>query len=381
MKHQETCTLDTCKRVKAFGEKHAGDFPSDSLGGQQFAKVSAAVPATGAYGAQQVSGAGTAHSGVLTKGTARLLLHGDLAAINNAAHSLALLGATGLDAKFRMPRSGSEQALLDTARAFAKDALPLKTQFLSLKLPANFLENLTAHTTAFEAAGTTKSDGVGDQVGGTTGIGTTLHDAVIALHVLDTLVRNTYANNPMILAEWLTASHVERVSHHAPQARARARHAANSVIETGTMSDDLPAPLPPGTKLLGGWPSLEVFLSWAEKDAEGLRNWETYAARVQAGLEPNLDPAIRAEVERFSNFHQRRQTLRAIMAKGLELLKYVNPLADDPDNPQHFLEMKAKWDECAEFLENLHDPQWTETLAKINDFRARLAADPRSKRN
>jgi hypothetical protein len=44
----------------------------------------------------------------------------------------------------------------------------------------------------------------------------TANKAAIALHVLKTIVPNTYKNDPAKLAEWATASHVEK---HTPVAR------------------------------------------------------------------------------------------------------------------------------------------------------------------
>ena len=76
--------------------KNAADFPANSIVGQQFALVSVAVTQTGALGAAQVSGTGQKHSDVMTKATARYLLHDDLRAINGAAHSLTLLGTPRL---------------------------------------------------------------------------------------------------------------------------------------------------------------------------------------------------------------------------------------------------------------------------------------------
>jgi hypothetical protein len=43
------------------------------------------------------------------------------------------------------------------------------------------------------------------------------HKAAVALHVLGTIVKNTCKNNPAKLAEWATASHVEK---HPPVPRA-----------------------------------------------------------------------------------------------------------------------------------------------------------------
>jgi hypothetical protein len=65
-------------------------------------------------------------------------------------------------------------------------------------------------TAASPAANTTKTGGVETKSGATGGIAQTIHDATTALHILDTVVKNTYINNPTALAAWITASHVER---------------------------------------------------------------------------------------------------------------------------------------------------------------------------
>ena len=209
MKALEAHVLDMLKRVDAFGTAHAAAIPATTLGAQQFAKVHAAVSQTTQFGATQVSGAGGQKQGTRSKTACRLALHASLAAIRDGAHSLALLGAPGLDAQFRLPRSGGEQALLNCARAFAADALPLKDQFLSLGMAANFLDTLKADTDAFEAATKVQSSGTGTQAGATAGIASTEHGAVIAVHVLDTIVRNLFHADPAILAAWAAARHIE----------------------------------------------------------------------------------------------------------------------------------------------------------------------------
>lgn len=210
MNRQVTSLAATFKNVDAFGIKYATDFPPLTVGGQQFALIHAAVPLTAGLGGTQVSGADAAHSSVLSKVAGRHHLHDDLLGIATAAHSLALLGTAGLDGKFLMPRSGGDQALLNSARAFENDAAAFSAQFISLGLPANFLTQLGTDITAFEAAITAKGAGVGAQAGATGGLEDAAHKAAIALHVLNTIVKNTYKNNPTKLAEWATASHIEK---------------------------------------------------------------------------------------------------------------------------------------------------------------------------
>ncbi len=216
MKKTETSLLATLKTTDAFGDKYAADFSAGSTGANQFALVKTAVTATADLGATQVTGGEETHSSVIAEATLRLKLHEDLLAISTAAHTLVLLGTTGLAGKFHMPRHDGDQELLNTARAFAADAVPYSTPFISLNLPAGFITLLHLDIDAFEAAIKGKGTGKGKKAGATGGIGQTIHAAAIALQVLKTIVANTYKNDPTKLAEWIVASHVEK---HTPVSR------------------------------------------------------------------------------------------------------------------------------------------------------------------
>jgi len=218
MKRKAASLIATFKTVSAFGAKYAADFPPTGVGTQQFAIVTNAVTQLGASGATQVSGGEAAHAGVLALAVGRTHLHDDLAGIAGAAHSLALLGTAGLGGKFLLPRGNGTQKLLNSARAFLADATPLKAQFLTVNVPANFLDQLTADIATYEAALGAKGAGKTTQGGATGGIEDAAHKAAIALHVLDTVVKNTYKTNPQRLAEWVVASHVEK---HTPVKRAQ----------------------------------------------------------------------------------------------------------------------------------------------------------------
>jgi hypothetical protein len=218
MKHKIASLTAAFKTTDAFGIKYATDFPPTSVGGQQFALIHAAVPQTATLGAAQVSGTESAHAGVMSKVAGRFHLHNDLHGIADAAHSLVLIGTPGLQGKFLMPRSGGDAALLNTARAFQTDAAAFSTQFISLGLPATFITQLGTDITDFETAIKTKGAGTGAQAGATGGLENTANKAAIALHVLKTIVPNTYKNDPAKLAEWASASHVEK---HTPVPRAK----------------------------------------------------------------------------------------------------------------------------------------------------------------
>ena len=106
--------------------------------------------------------------------------------------------------------TSGDQALLNTARAFRADADPFSAQFISVGLHADFLAHLDTDIANFEAAISAKGAGVGAQAGATGGLEEAAHKAAVALHVLGTIVKNTYRNNAAKLAEWATASHVEK---------------------------------------------------------------------------------------------------------------------------------------------------------------------------
>jgi hypothetical protein len=218
MKHKISSFIATAKTVDAFGLKYAADFPADSTGGKQFAVVHAAVPKLAGLGANQVSGTEQTHSAVLGKSACHLHLHDDLIAITDAAHTLVILGNTTIGGKFLMPRSSGDQALLNAARAFAADAGEFSDAFISVGLPADFIAHLQADITTFESCITDKGNALGVQVNSTSGLENTMRQAVIAVHALKTIVKNTYKNNPARLAEWATASHVEK---HTPVPRAK----------------------------------------------------------------------------------------------------------------------------------------------------------------
>ena len=206
-------------RVNNFGVAHAADFPATSKGGSLFASVAAGVPKVGTAAAAQVSGGEAAKSGTDTKAVTFQWLHDDLMAIHETAATLAQT-TPGLDDKFRMPHNLTYGNVLPTARAFAADAAPLAADFIACEMPADFLAQLNTAITAFAGATDTQSGGKGAKAKATTGISSNLQTAFQAVQGLDAIVHNKYRNDPVTLAVWATARHVERAPRHAKPAPA-----------------------------------------------------------------------------------------------------------------------------------------------------------------
>ncbi|MDX6558235.1 MAG: hypothetical protein QOF72_1284 [Blastocatellia bacterium] len=204
-------------RSQGFGVAHGDDFAATSFGKQLFATLGTIVTELDGHAATEASGFGLSRQGTTTRSQAREALRDDLEAINRTARAMAS-DVPGIDDKFRIPRNNNDQHLLHAARAFAADAEPLAAQFIAHELPADFLEDLNADIAALEGAINSQSSGKGDHVAARAAIDDAIARGTEVLRKLDAIVKNKYANNPSVLAEWLSASHVER----APKRKASA---------------------------------------------------------------------------------------------------------------------------------------------------------------
>jgi hypothetical protein len=219
MKQTEIHSRTTLKQINQFGIAHGADFLPGSEGTLKLAIVAGAVPKVNTVAAQQVSSEEASTSGTDLKAIFFGHLHDDLIAISRTARTIAQT-VPGVAAQFHLPHNLTYGNVPNIARAFATDAAPLQAQFVALELPADFIQHLNDDLDAFEGADDTQQSG--DQIRGksTAGIGQNLKPALDAARALDTIVRNKYANNPAVLAEWTIASHTERAPRPAKKAPA-----------------------------------------------------------------------------------------------------------------------------------------------------------------
>ncbi|MDQ3745018.1 MAG: hypothetical protein M3444_11605, partial [Acidobacteriota bacterium] len=117
----------------------------------------------------QTSGKSSVQQATSSRTGAREALRESMQAISRTARVMAL-DMPGLENKFRMPRSGSDQALLHAARAFATDAEPLKDEFIRHELAASFIEDLKSDIANLERAMSVQNTGRGAHVAATASI-------------------------------------------------------------------------------------------------------------------------------------------------------------------------------------------------------------------
>jgi hypothetical protein len=196
-------------RVRAFMTEHSTQFPATTLAGELATRLNNVIEDMDAHTMAQSSGRSATLQSSTSKAVARDELRRDLESISRTARVMANT-MPGLEDKFRAPRSVADQALLATARAFASDATPLKTEFTRRGLPDDFLEDLNADITAFEQAIDQKILQREAQVAATAAIDNTLDGGINIVRELDAIMRNQLSSDPASLAAWHSASHVER---------------------------------------------------------------------------------------------------------------------------------------------------------------------------
>jgi hypothetical protein len=196
-------------RVKQYMAENAADFPAGSIGAVQAAEMNAVVDLLDQLGSDQSAGFGDARFSFAGKKSARENVRDDLSEINQTARSMNYQ-FPNIAEKFRMPRGNNDQQLLAAARAFLTEATPHKTDFIAYGMPADFLDDLQADIEAFEAALGATGEAVDSHVEATAEIDEAIRRGMIAVRILNGVVKNIYRNNVGKLAAWTSASHIEK---------------------------------------------------------------------------------------------------------------------------------------------------------------------------
>lgn len=184
-------------------------FPEGSRGVEVLADLDAVVKESEAQATAQESGRRASREQTTLKNVALAALQEDLKAINRTARALALT-TPGLEDMFRVPYNVGAQAWLTAARSFAENAEPLKAEFIRRGHAPDFIEDLRADTEALQELIRTRAQKSGARVAATAAIDDVIGRGLNAVRELDAIVRNVFRDDPAALAEWTSASHIER---------------------------------------------------------------------------------------------------------------------------------------------------------------------------
>ena len=112
---------------------------------------------------------------------------------------------------FTLPRSGlSYQELTERANSFIADAPANQAHFDKYALTAQFFAALKTDVEEFSEIAQEQADAHRTGVGATADTEAILADTLDIRKELDRALQNHYRDDPAKLAEWLTASHIER---------------------------------------------------------------------------------------------------------------------------------------------------------------------------
>ena len=205
MNDDQTRTHQMTVRVREFNAQRLADFSETGAARQFFNDLIAGIAEAESLAEAQNIGIGQARHGTRTRSESRAALRDDIDAIYRIARIL------GVEDQFHRPEQNTDEALVNAGKTFAANATPLKAQFIALEMPADFLEELHTHIDELKAAIVAQGNAVGDHVSASSALDDALGRCVeIVRGKLDGIMKNKYANNPGALAEWTSASHIER---------------------------------------------------------------------------------------------------------------------------------------------------------------------------
>ncbi len=139
----------------------------------------------------------------------RVSIREKLKAIARAArHVSALEAPTATVTRFLMPVSESDLALIATARQFITNVEAVKDRVIALGLPPTFVDDLRDLADAFDAAIRERRQAHASAAAATAGLSKAIADGFAAVRVLDIIVPNQLAQEPLLLAIWHHGRHL-----------------------------------------------------------------------------------------------------------------------------------------------------------------------------
>lgn len=209
---------DKLDREKVFFVDNAADFPAKSPVETLTLIIEAKMNEAIALDAQLITEIGDKAQALTNKEDRRDNLLDMFRLIVLGARAIGDAAEPGITAKFRIPRSRTDQNILAAADSFfAETAAPLEAKFLAVGLPADFRANLMTLRGEYQTA-RDETDSALEQHAEAVGALTALFREVMELaRQRAALVKIKYIDNPGKQAAWKVASHLEKAPQAAPK--------------------------------------------------------------------------------------------------------------------------------------------------------------------
>lgn len=200
---------DRLSRMRDYSITNPGEFPPNSRRKQLMTIIIASFEEVNIQAAAQAVGLSTARESTVNKKAAREALRKSMEAISRSARTMEV-ESPGIAEQFRFPHRENDQVMLNVARAFATNATPLETQFLSSDLHADFLTKLGTDITRLQQVISAKHQHIETHVTATAAINEALKRGLKALQQLNLIMVTLFRDDPVKLAAWISASRPER---------------------------------------------------------------------------------------------------------------------------------------------------------------------------
>jgi hypothetical protein len=212
MNDSERNRIEAFERVKQFSLDNAADFAS-GVPHTQIGIVKTELTNLQGFTADQAEGSEDAGAAFVNKDTAREDLSDIMHQIARTARMMEYQYG-GISSKFHIPRNRTDQDMLATARAWDDQLAEGSTEahFKTYGMADDFRTVLSDAADAFENSFAPTATGSNERIAATAQIGESIRRGMIALRILDAVMKNLYAEFPGKLAAWISAAHVERAS-------------------------------------------------------------------------------------------------------------------------------------------------------------------------
>lgn len=204
---------ERAQRVDLFMEAQAEDFPDGSKGGIAAARLKEELANLSTLDVARLAGASTRQQGTAGRRGLRDELRELVQAVSDTAETVALdrpdvkgiFSLAGLDK--------SDQTLIATGRNFADALAPLINLFAEYKLPLTTVNDLRSKADSLDHYMTLQARGLSARSNSNTSVAETLQRLAELVERLDTIVRNTFRDDPATIAAWERARRLESAPH------------------------------------------------------------------------------------------------------------------------------------------------------------------------
>jgi len=212
----ERVITECMKRIHNFGLENAAVVNANAKAAAAFAAIAAYIAELDETGALRTSAGVTKLTQTGFRRMKRTELNGFLIRISNTARDNERNNPAFVN-KFRIQRlNRNDSTLLETARAFYADSEAVEQIFEDYGY-INFRATLLALINEFEAAINAQDAAQRARVGANASIDDIVDRALSGRRTLTIIVPNLFSNNPAKLAEWASASHIEKLPKAAPR--------------------------------------------------------------------------------------------------------------------------------------------------------------------